>query len=130
MQELKGVKREGSTSENAEQEVAEQQLSDARRAARAAADALLLTDAPLLFPPGQLGLAAMRSGFNKVTDLSLCPCCCITHASCCSSHALMRAHASKSCKGGFFAAAMHAVTCQVGIRNYPKNNTCMWQGYA
>ena len=28
--------------------------------------ALLLTDAPLLYPPGQMGLAAMRSGFNKV----------------------------------------------------------------
>ena len=66
MQELKGIKREDPISENGEQGITEQQISDARRAARAAADALLLTDAPLLFPPGQLGLAAMRSGFNKV----------------------------------------------------------------
>lgn len=46
--------------------VTEQQLADTKKAARAAADALVLTDAPLLFPPGQLALAAMRSGFNKV----------------------------------------------------------------
>ncbi|KAL6782128.1 hypothetical protein ACKKBF_B10775 [Auxenochlorella protothecoides x Auxenochlorella symbiontica] len=37
----------------------------ARRAALAAADALMLTDAPLLFTPGQLALAALRSGFHK-----------------------------------------------------------------
>ena len=80
MQELKGEKQEDATSDPADQEMTEQQLSDARRAARAAADALLLTDAPLLFPPGQLGLAAMRSGFNKVKDFTLCPSCCITHA--------------------------------------------------
>ena len=44
----------------------EQQMGGAKKAARAAADALMLTDASLLFPPGQLALAAMRSGFNKV----------------------------------------------------------------
>ena len=48
-----------------------QQVADAKKAARAAADALVLTDAPLLFPPGQLALAAMRSGFNKVGLLNL-----------------------------------------------------------
>ena len=42
-----------------------EQLKQARGAARAAVDALMLSDAPLLFPPGQLALAAMRSGFNK-----------------------------------------------------------------
>lgn len=40
-------------------------LKQARGAAHAAVDALMLSDAPLLFPPGQLALAAMRSGFNK-----------------------------------------------------------------
>ncbi len=80
VQELKGEKQEDATSDPADQEMTEQQLSDARRAARAAADALLLTDAPLVFPPGQLGLAAMRSGFNKVGNFTLCPSCCITHA--------------------------------------------------
>ena len=73
MQELEGIKRDDSTSESTGQELTEQQVADARRAARAAADALLLTDAPLLFPPGQLGLAAMRSGFNKVEYFLLCP---------------------------------------------------------
>ena len=31
-----------------------------------AAEALMLSDAPLLFPPGQLALAAVRSGLRKV----------------------------------------------------------------
>lgn len=46
--------------------VGEEAVGRARAAAYAAADALLLTDAPLLHTPGQLGLAATRSGFNKV----------------------------------------------------------------
>lgn len=41
------------------------QLARAQEHAAAAADALLLTDAPLLFPPAQLGLAAMRSGLRQ-----------------------------------------------------------------
>lgn len=60
---------QGPTSSPAAQGVTEQQMADARKAARAAADALMLTDAPLLFPPGQLALAAMRSGFSKVRGL-------------------------------------------------------------
>ncbi len=51
------------------QDITEQQMANAKKAARAAADALMLTDAPLLFPPGQLALAAMRSGFNKVCEV-------------------------------------------------------------
>ena len=47
-------------------QVSDEQMARARGAAVAAADALLLTDAPLLFPPGQLALAAMRAGFRKV----------------------------------------------------------------
>lgn len=43
-----------------------EQLRRAREHAMAAADALLLSDAPLLFPPAQLGLAAVRSGIRHV----------------------------------------------------------------
>ena len=63
VQDLTGTTGAGSS---ALEGVTEQQVADAKKAARAAADALVLTDAPLLFPPGQLALAAMRSGFNKV----------------------------------------------------------------
>ena len=63
VQDLKGTTGAGSS---ALEGVTEQQVADTKKAARAAADALVLTDAPLLFPPGQLALAAMRSGFNKV----------------------------------------------------------------
>lgn len=38
----------------------------AKGAAFAAVDALLLTDAPLLYSPSQLALAALRAGFRKV----------------------------------------------------------------
>lgn len=38
----------------------------AHKAALAAVDALMRTDAPLRFSPGQLALAALRSGFSKV----------------------------------------------------------------
>lgn len=48
------------------QELKGESLTKARTAAKAAVDALMLTDAPLVFPPGQLALAAMRSGCNKV----------------------------------------------------------------
>lgn len=40
-------------------------LTAARGKARAAVDVLMLTDAPLLFPPGALALAALRSGFRS-----------------------------------------------------------------
>lgn len=46
--------------------LSEQQLGKARGVAYSAADALLLSDAPLLHAPGRLALAAVRSGFNKV----------------------------------------------------------------
>ncbi|KAK9811055.1 hypothetical protein WJX73_009567 [Symbiochloris irregularis] len=49
-----------------------EQQHRAREHAMAAADALLLTDAPLLFPPAQLGLAAVRSGIRHV-GLSFTP---------------------------------------------------------
>ena len=45
-----------------------QQLGQVRAKSLAAVDALMLTDAPLLFPPGQLALAALRSGMKAVSD--------------------------------------------------------------
>ncbi len=71
VQDLKGATGIGGS---AMEGVTQQQVADAQKAARAAADALVLTDAPLLFPPGQLALAAMRSGFNKVSLSSLLAC--------------------------------------------------------
>lgn len=47
--------------------VSPEQLQQARQHAMEAADVLLLTDAPLLFPPAQLALSALRSGLRKVT---------------------------------------------------------------
>ena len=51
----------------------DEQLARAQAAAGAAADSLMLTDAPLMFPPGQLALAAMRAAFRKVPLPSLHP---------------------------------------------------------
>ena len=48
--------------------LSDKQLAQARSAAGAAADSLMLTDAPLMFPPGQLALAAMRAAFRKVSS--------------------------------------------------------------
>ncbi|KAK9809925.1 hypothetical protein WJX72_001822 [[Myrmecia] bisecta] len=44
-------------------------ITKAKQAAKAAVDALMLTDAPLLFSPGQIALAALRSGF-RAAELS------------------------------------------------------------
>jgi hypothetical protein len=41
-------------------------LSAAHAKARAAVDMLMLTDAPLMYPPGALAVAALRSGFRSV----------------------------------------------------------------
>jgi hypothetical protein len=41
-------------------------LSAAHAKARAAVDVLMLTDAPLMYPPGALAVAAVRSGFRSV----------------------------------------------------------------
>lgn len=46
--------------------LADEQLDKVRAAAYSAADALMLSDAPLLHTPGRLALAALRSGFGKV----------------------------------------------------------------
>ena len=53
--------------------LSDKQLTQARSAAGAAADSLMLTDAPLMFPPGQLALAAMRAAFRKVAAKSTLP---------------------------------------------------------
>lgn len=47
-------------------ELSEKQLAKAKAVAFSAADALMLSDAPLLHAPGRLALAAVRSGFNKL----------------------------------------------------------------
>ena len=47
----------------------EEQLAAVRSAAYSAADALMLSDAPLLHAPGRLALAALRSGLGKVRRL-------------------------------------------------------------
>lgn len=47
--------------------LAEEQLDKVRAAAYGAADALMLSDAPLMHTPGRLALAALRSGFGKVS---------------------------------------------------------------
>lgn len=41
----------------------------AKPRAYAAADVLMRSDAPLMFPPGKLALAALRSAFRKVCVL-------------------------------------------------------------
>ena len=46
----------------------------AQAAAFAAVDALMLTDAPLLYSPSLLALAALRAGFRKVTNAEQVPC--------------------------------------------------------
>lgn len=51
--------------------ISDEQLARARDSATKAAGLLLLTDAVLLFPPGQIALAAMRTAFRKVHN----PCC-------------------------------------------------------
>ena len=48
------------------QQASSEALAKARASAMTAAEALMLSDAPLLFPPGQLALAAVRSGLRKV----------------------------------------------------------------
>lgn len=50
--------------------LAPEQLEKARSGAYSAADALMLSDAPLLHTPGRLALAALRSGFSKVRWLA------------------------------------------------------------
>lgn len=42
-----------------------EKLSYAQKSAYGASDCLMLTDAPLIFTPSQLGLAALRSGIRK-----------------------------------------------------------------
>ncbi|CAL8467030.1 g6566 [Coccomyxa elongata] len=66
---LEDCQKEGGVLDEALQELKGESLTKARAAAKAAVDALMLTDAPLVFPPGQLALAAMRSGCSKVKIL-------------------------------------------------------------
>ena len=52
-------------------------INKARGAAQAALDALMLTDAPLMYSPSLIALAALRAGFRKVWYS-----CCSLHAFC------------------------------------------------
>jgi hypothetical protein len=71
-QDLEECQREGGALDEALQGLRGDALKQAQAAARAAVDALMLSDAPLLFPPGQLALAAMRSGCNKARPPFVC----------------------------------------------------------
>jgi hypothetical protein len=52
------------------QEGGESRLAEARSAATSAIDALQLSDAPLLHPPGLLALAAMKNGLRVLSKVS------------------------------------------------------------
>ena len=64
MQELKDWNSNG-------QQLPEEILKQAQAKAHGAVDVLMLTDAPLLFSPGQLALAALRSALKNVRERSL-----------------------------------------------------------
>jgi cyclin H len=53
---------------NNETTIPVEKLDDIKAAANLAADRLLLSDAPLLFTPGQIGLSALHSGVRKVEN--------------------------------------------------------------
>ena len=72
-QDLEECRREGGALGEELQALSGDTVKRARGAAHAAVDALMLSDAPLLFPPGQLALAAMRSGFNKASAVPSLP---------------------------------------------------------
>ena len=77
-QDMEDCQRQGGILEEGLQGLTGAALKQARAASAAAVDALMLSDAPLLFPPGQLALAALRSGCNQVRCLEplevLTPC--------------------------------------------------------
>ena len=73
-------------------------LGRARSSAMTAAEALMLSDAPLLFPPGQLALAAVRSGLRKVQFLlGLVLPGALQYSSSCIEHIALSAHGLTSC---------------------------------
>lgn len=66
MQDVDCWRADGSQADTPLQKLDSSTLLKAQRAACAAVDALMLTDAPLLYSPSLLALAALRAGFRKV----------------------------------------------------------------
>lgn len=66
MQDLSAWKADAAKADEALHKLDAAGMSKARGAAQAALDALMLTDAPLLYSPSLLALAALRAGFRKV----------------------------------------------------------------
>lgn len=69
MQDLSAWKADAANADEALHKLDAAGMSKARGAAQAALDALMLTDAPLLYSPSLLALAALRAGFRKVHHL-------------------------------------------------------------
>ena len=66
MQDLSARKASAANADEALRKLDAAGMSKARGAAQAALDALMLTDAPLLYSPSLVALAALRAGFRKV----------------------------------------------------------------
>ena len=66
MQDLSAWKADAANADEALRKLDAAGMSKARGAAQAALDALMLTDAPLLYSPSLVALAALRAGFRKV----------------------------------------------------------------
>ena len=66
MQDLSIWKADAANTDEALRKLDAAGMSKAKGAAQAALDALMLTDAPLLYSPSLVALAALRAGFRKV----------------------------------------------------------------
>ena len=66
MQDLGSWRADSSQADEALHKLDAAGIDKARGAAQAALDALMLTDAPLMYSPSLIALAALRAGFRKV----------------------------------------------------------------
>lgn len=73
MQDLGSWRADSSQTDAALSELDTAGINKARGAAQAALDALMLTDAPLMYSPSLIAMAALRAGFRKVLVLLLFP---------------------------------------------------------
>ncbi len=71
MQDLGSWRADSSQADEALHQLDAAGIKKARGAAQAALDALMLTDAPLMYSPSLIALAALRAGFRKVMVLLL-----------------------------------------------------------
>ena len=71
MQDLGSWRADSSQADEALSKLDTAGINKARGAAQAALDALMLTDAPLVYNPSLIALAALRAGFRKVLVLLL-----------------------------------------------------------